>query len=50
MSKELSQLNFSALDSIASFDLLSKAISGLFTDCWATYTKKTTVISYFKEW
>jgi len=43
MSKKLSQLDFSILDSIAGFDLLSKAIYRLFADYWATYAKKITV-------
>jgi len=43
VSKKLSQLDFSILDSIASFDLPSKAIYRLFADYWATYAKKITV-------
>ena len=50
MSEGLLQLNFSSLDFIASLDLLSEAISGLFADCWATYAKKITVITRSKEW
>ena len=42
--KKLSQLDFSILDFIAGFDLLSKAIYRLFADYWATYAKKNTVI------
>jgi len=33
VSEELSQLDFSALDSVTGLDLLSEAISGLFADC-----------------
>ena len=50
VSKELSQLDFSALDSVTGLNLLSEAISGLFADCWATYAKRMTVISQSKEW
>ena len=50
VSEGLSQLNFSSLDSIAGLDLLSKAISGLFADCWATYAKKNTITTRSKEW
>ena len=50
VSEGLFQLNFSALDSVAGLDMLSEAISGLFADCWATYTKSITVTSRFKEW
>jgi len=46
----LSQLDFSALDSVTGLDMLSEAISGLFADCWATYAKKVTVTSCSKEW
>ena len=50
VSEGLSQLNFSSLDSTTGLDLLSEAISGLFTDCWATYAKKNTVTTRSKEW
>ena len=50
VSERLFQLNFSALDSIAGLDLLSKMISGLFANCWATYAKRITVTSRSKEW
>ena len=50
VSKGLSQLNFSSLDSTAGLDLLSEAISRLFADCWATYAKKNTVTTRSKEW
>ena len=50
VSEGLFQLNFSALDSIAGFDLLSKVISGLFSNCWATYAKRITVTTHSKEW
>ena len=50
VSEGLSQLDFSALDSVASLDMLSEAISGLFADCWATYAKRITVTSHSKEW
>jgi len=50
VSEGLSQLNFSSLDFTAGLDLLSEAISGLFADCWATYTKKNTVTTRSKEW
>ena len=50
VSEGLSQLDFSALDSVAGLDLLSEAISGLFADCWATYAKRITVTSRSKEW
>ena len=50
MSEGLSQLNFSSLDSTAGLDLLSEAISGLFTDCWATYVKKNIITTWSKEW
>jgi len=50
VSEGLSQLDFSALDSVTGLDMLSKAISGLFADYWATYAKRITVTSCFKEW
>ncbi len=50
VSKGLSQLDFSALDSVTDLDMLSEIISGLFADCWATYAKRTTVTSLFKKW
>ena len=50
VSKGLSQLNFSSLDSTASLNLLSEAISRLFADCWATYVKKNTITTRSKEW
>ena len=50
MSEGLSQLDFSALNSVTGLDLLSEAISGLFADFWATYTKRITVTSHSKEW
>ena len=50
VSEGLSQLDFSALDSVASLDILSEVISELFADYWATYTKRITVTSCFKEW
>ena len=50
MSEGLSQLDFSALDSVAGLDSLSETISGLFADCWATYAKRITVTSRSKEW
>jgi len=46
----LSQLDFSALDSVTGLGLLSEVISGLFADCWATYAKRITVTSCSKEW
>ena len=50
VSKGLSQLDFSALNSVSSLDMLSEAISGLFADCWTTYAKRITVTSRSKEW
>ena len=50
VSEGLSQLDFSALDSVTGLDMLSEAISGLFADCWATYAKRVTVTSCSKEW
>ena len=50
VSEGLSQLDFSALDSVAGLDMLSEAISGLFADYWATYAKRITVTSRSKEW
>ena len=50
VSEGLSQLDFSALDSVAGLDMLSEAISGLFANCWATYAKRITVTSRSKEW
>ena len=50
VSEGLSQLNFSSLDFTAGLNLLSKAISGLFADYWATYAKKNTVTTWSKEW
>ena len=50
VSEGLSQLDFSALDSVTSLDMLSEAISGLFADCWATYAKRITMTSRSKEW
>ncbi len=49
VSKRLSQLDFSSLNSIASLDLLSEMIFGLFADCQTTYTKRITVTSHSKE-
>ena len=49
VSKELSQLDFSALDFVTGLDMLSEAISGLFANCWATYAKRITVTSRSKE-
>ena len=39
VSEGLSQLEFSALDSVTDLDLLSEAISRLFADYWATNAK-----------
>jgi len=50
VSKGLSQLDFSTLDSVTGLNMLSEAISRLFADCWATYAKRITVTSYSKEW
>ena len=50
VSEGLSQLDFSALDSVTGLDMLSEAISRLFADCWATYAKRITVTSRSKEW
>ena len=50
VSEVLSQLDFSALDSVTGLDMLSKAISRLFADCWTTYAKRITVTSCSKEW
>jgi len=50
VSEGLSQLDFSALDSVTGLDMLSEAISGLFADCWATYAKRITVTSRSKKW
>ena len=50
VSEELSQLDFSALDSVTGLDLLSEVISGLFANCWATYAKRITVTTHSKEW
>ena len=50
VSEGLSQLDFSALNSVASLDMLSEAISRLFADCWATYAKRITVTSCSKKW
>jgi len=50
VSKGLLQLNFSSLDSTTGLDLLSKAISRLFANYWATYTKKNIVTTWSKEW
>ena len=49
VSEGLSQLDFSALDSVASLDILSEVISELFADCWATYAKRITVTSRSKK-
>jgi len=46
MSEGLSQLDFSALDSIIDLNLLSE----LFADCWATYAKRINITTYSKEW
>jgi len=43
VSEELSQLDFYTLNSVVSLNSLSKVISGLFADCWATYTKRIMV-------
>ena len=48
-SEGLSQLDFSVLYSVTSLGLLSRAISGLFADYWATYAKRTTITSYSKK-
>jgi len=50
VSKGLSQLNFSILDSITGLDLLSEAISRLFADCWTTYAKRITITTHSKKW
>ena len=50
MSEGLSQLNFSALDSVTGLDMLSEVISGLFANCWTTYAKRITVTFCSKEW
>jgi len=50
VSEGLSQLDFSALDSVTGLDMLSEAISGLFSDCCATYAKRITVTSCSKKW
>ena len=50
MSKRIFQLKFSALNSITGLDLLSRAISGLFANCWTTYVKRITVINHSKKW
>ena len=50
VSEELSQLDFSALDSVTGLELLSEVISGLFANCWATYAKRITVTTHSKEW
>jgi len=50
VSKRLSQLDFSALDSVTGLDMLSEAISGLFANYRATYAKRITVTSCSKEW
>jgi len=50
VSEGLSQLDFSALDSVNGLDMLSEAISGLFANCWATYAKKNTITTRSKEW
>ena len=49
VSEGLSQLDFSALDSVTDLDLLSEAIPGLFTDCWTTYAKRITITSYSRK-
>jgi len=49
VSEKLSQLNFSALDSVNGLDLLSEVISVLFANCWTTYAKRITVIFPFKK-
>ena len=49
VSEGLSQLDFSALDSVTGLDMLSEAIFKLFADCWATYAKRITVTSCSKE-
>ena len=50
MSEGLSQLDFSALDSIIDLNLFSEIISELFADCWATYAKRINITTYSKEW
>ena len=49
VSEELSQLDFSTLDSVTGLNLLFEAISRLFADYWATYAKRITVTSHSKE-
>jgi len=49
VSKDLSQLNFYTLDSVAGLDSLSKAILGLFSNCCATYTKRIMVTTHFNK-
>ena len=49
ISEELSQLDFSTLDSVTGLNLLFETISGLFVDYWATYAKRITVTSRSKE-
>jgi len=43
VSEGLSQLDFYTLDSVASLNSLSKAISKLFSNYWATYVKRIMV-------
>jgi len=50
ISEGLSQLKFYTLDFATSLNSLSKTISGLFTNCWATYTKRIIVTTQSKEW
>ena len=51
VSEELSQLNFYTLDSVASLNSLSEAISKLFADCQATYVKRIMVTTQSqKQW
>jgi len=50
MSKGLSQLNFYTLDSVSGLNLLFREISGLSSNCWATYAKIIIVTTQSKKW
>jgi len=49
ISEGLSLLDFFGLDSIASLNSLSGAISGLFANYWTTYAKRNTITAQSKK-
>jgi Endonuclease/Exonuclease/phosphatase family./Reverse transcriptase (RNA-dependent DNA polymerase). len=50
VNKGLRSLDFSGLDSTAGLDLLSRAISEVFSTAWASHARNITVTTRSKEW